>query len=238
MENKMYEVDPREPEMYKEEVEQLLSDLYDLRQCIDYVVYQDKTSKKSSKKRLYRMTKCLKKGCNCMKVYLFYIQETGNGFEEGDLYAYTTNKKHAKEFMRIKDMDKFHMCKEKLTEKDFHELKKKRPLFELKLYINDFTNDEKMSSSTYYRLLATQMEIVLVSREFNSILEKLYFECDGRNWLLLKNKYLEILSNMGYNYLYFVHNNQYPIGKVRDIRMDVIQIYIRVFRSTLRTVER
>ena len=61
MENKVCEIDPREPEMYKEEIEHLLVDLYDLKRCMEYVVYQDKTSRKSFKKRLNRMIKCLKK---------------------------------------------------------------------------------------------------------------------------------------------------------------------------------
>ena len=173
-----------------------------------------------------------------MKLYMFYIKEAGNGFEEGDLYAWTTDKEHANEFIRIKNMDKFQAYKTKVIEKEFNELKKKRQLFELKVYTNDFSNDENMSASPYYRLLATQIEIILVTREFNDILKKLYFECDGSKWLLLKNKYLGILSNMGYNYLYFIYNEQRPTGKIRDIRMNIIQIYIRLFSSTLRVAER
>lgn len=164
------------------------------------------------------------------KYWIYYYKKTN------ELYAYTDNKKFAKEFERVRDMDKFEIISEEIDKEMINQLAREYQNKYLKKYpikIYDKKNLKWMDSEL---LVTVEESIGIQNIAIQQMQETLYKHCWDDPYIF-KKKIYDALEVLGYNKIYYTYIMA-QTGMYEDtdlnITSDELGIFIRYYGKTLK----
>lgn len=165
---------------------------------------------------------------NMRKFYLFYIKP------EGTLYAYTSNKKYMRQFVQVRNPDKFIMKKVKLDEVETNNLYQSQ-MYEIL---------EEFHGQTYLNNKMAEFTMVLTKSEVNRVISEASIASSDMltrvaivPTQIINEKYLESLRTLLYPFVRESINwmgNEFSRKAMSRIHVDYMKVILSEFKDTFK----
>ena len=164
------------------------------------------------------------------KYWIYYLKETDY------LYAYTDNKKYAKEFEKFRDMDKFIKLTREISSDIVNELAKEHQEKYLKKSKIDIYDKKTMKWFKSHLILTMEEELTINNTAIQILYDTLYRYCWDNPYVFNK-KIIKALDTLEYTKIYNQINQDSEnsdIDQEIKIKPDQLGIFIHCYGKTIR----